>query len=173
MIHQSPDEHSPTVPTASAVGAVGAVDAVGKPYDPWRDLRENWPDIDAVVEPMAGYLLGELRYPVIALRAGTSAAQQRCTLTHELVHLERGVTDCGPWAGREEVLVHSEVARRLISLTALGGAIRELGGDHDVGALAQLLDVDRQTALLRLQRLTAAERAWLRAALGTEPGWVA
>lgn len=142
-------------------------------YDPWRDLLENWPELDVVVEPMPGKLLGELRYPVIALRSGTSAAQQRCTLAHELVHLERGVEDCGPWAGREEVLVHSEAARRLVSLASLAGAIRELGGDHDVGALAQVLDVDRQTVLLRLRRLTTVERARLRAAVGTDPGWVA
>jgi hypothetical protein len=145
----------------------------GEPFDPWLYLREGWPEIDVVIEPMSGLLLGELRYPVIALRSGTSAAQRRCTLAHELVHLERGVTDCGPWNAREERQVHAEAARRLISIGALAGAIRELGGDHDLAALAHLLDVDRQTATLRMQLLSGAERSRLRAAIGSEPGWVA
>jgi IrrE N-terminal-like domain len=142
-------------------------------YDPWRDLRDNWPEIDVVIKPMAGRLLGELRHPVIALRAGTSAAQRRCTLAHELVHLERGVSDCGPWAQREEWQVHAEVARRLVTVDQLGVAMREVGGDHDVGALAQLLDVDAQTTRLRLQLLTATERARLRSRIGPASGWVA
>lgn len=143
------------------------------PYDPWRDLRENWPEIETVLEPMAGRLLGELRYPVIALRADSSPAQRRCTLAHELVHLERGVLDCGPWAAREELLVHTEAARRLLPLPQLAGALRELGGDADLGGLAQLLDVDRQTAQLRLARLAADERRWLRARVDASRSWAA
>lgn len=142
-------------------------------YDPWRDLLENWPELEVISEPMSGRLLGELRYPVIALRSGTSAAQRRCTLAHELVHLERGGWDCGPWAGREEQLVHAEAARRLVPLGTLGLALRELGGDHDLAALAQLLDVDRQTARLRLALLSSPERRRLRAAVAPPSGWVA
>ncbi|MEO8888786.1 MAG: ImmA/IrrE family metallo-endopeptidase, partial [Jatrophihabitantaceae bacterium] len=142
-------------------------------YDPWRELRENWPEIEVVSEPMSGGLLGELRYPVIALRSGTSAAQRRCTLAHELVHLERGVIDCGPWSAREELRVHAEAARRLVGLTALARAMSELGGDHDVGALAGLVDVDQQTMRLRLRLLTPRERSRLRAAMGPASGWVA
>jgi hypothetical protein len=132
-------------------------------YDPWRDLAEHWPEIAVVVEPMPGLLLGELRYPVIALRAGTSAAQRRCTLAHELVHLERGVRDCGPWTAREELHVHAEAAIRLVRPLDLERGLRELGGDADIAALAQLLDVDTQTARVRLQLVTPAERARIRA----------
>jgi hypothetical protein len=137
-------------------------------YNPWRDLRENWPAITVVIEPMAGRLLGELRYPLIALRAGTSAAQRRCTLAHELIHLERGVADCGPWAAREELLVHSEAARRLITADQLATAMAELSGDVDHAALAQLLDVDRQTLRLRLDLMSDSERTRLRAELDPE-----
>jgi hypothetical protein len=126
-------------------------------YDPWADLTENWPEVDVVIEPMTGRLLGELRYPVIALRAGTSAAQRRCTLTHEIVHLERGGADCGPWARREEMLVHREVARRLIPLPVLTAAARELGADGDLARLAQALAVDRETLRCRLAMLTPEE----------------
>ena len=61
-------------------------------YDPWRDLAVHWPDVEVRIEPMTGSLLGVLRYPVIVLRAGTSAAQRRCTLTHEIVHLSAAST---------------------------------------------------------------------------------
>ena len=75
------------------------------PYDPWADLRQNWPDVKVVIEPMTDDLLGEVRDDgrLIALRADTSAAQRRCTLTHELVHLERGILDCGPWCSARRV----------------------------------------------------------------------
>lgn len=126
-------------------------------YDPWRDLAVNWPEIDVLIEPMGGRLLGVLRYPVIALRAGTSAAQRRCTLAHEIVHLERGVGDCGPWSGREELLVHREVARRLIPIADLASAVRYLGGSAVLAELAQVLEVDLETARLRLDMLTTDE----------------
>jgi hypothetical protein len=130
-------------------------------YDPWRDLHDNWPGIQVVIEAMSGRLLGELRYPVIALRAGTTAAQRRCTLAHEIVHLERGLRDCGLWAAREERQVHAEAARRLIRAEDLAAAIRNLGGADDVGALAQALDVDLETLRLRLVLLSPAERAYI------------
>jgi hypothetical protein len=134
-------------------------------YDPWADLRRNWPEVRIVVEPMAGQLLGELRYPVIALRSETSAAQRRCTLAHEIVHLERGVDDWGPWAAREERAVHAVAARRLVTLARLDRSLREAGGDGDLAALAHLLDVDQETARVRLRGLTSGERSWLRSRL--------
>jgi hypothetical protein len=139
--------------------------AYDAPYDPWADLAQNWPDVEVRIETMRGLLLGQLRYPVIALRAGTSAAQRRCTLAHEIVHLERGTGDCGPWAVREEVLVHAEAARRLCRLDDLAAAVRALGGEPDFGSLAQALEVDQQTLALRLERLTATDRRALRVAL--------
>jgi hypothetical protein len=131
-------------------------------YNPWRDLRDNWPEVRVVIEPMSGHLLGELRYPTIALRAGTSAAQRRCTLTHELVHLERGIRDCGPWAAREERYVHSEVARRLISTELLMWAICDAGGTSDLARVAQSLDVDQETLDCRLELITGSERVRIR-----------
>jgi hypothetical protein len=122
-------------------------------YDPWTDLAENWPQVDVVVRPMRGTLLGELRYPVIALRAGTS--------THEIVHLERGVTDCGPWAAREERRVEVAVAQRLLPIDLLVATYREGSGADRPSALARLADVDLDTWLLRLRTLTKDERALL------------
>ncbi|MDQ2836720.1 MAG: ImmA/IrrE family metallo-endopeptidase [Actinomycetota bacterium] len=144
------------------------------PYDPWLDVRQNWPQVQVVIEVMAGDLLGEVRNggSVIALRADTSAAQRRCTLTHELVHLERGIFNCGPWLQREELLVHATVATRLIPLDALISAIRDLGGPDDQAALAHWLDVDSETLALRLARLTTSERRRLRRGLARQsPLW--
>lgn len=139
-------------------------------YDPWRELAANWPAVEVVIEPMTGSLLGELRYPIIALRAGTSAAQRRCTLTHELVHLERDTGECGPFARREEAVVHAEVARRLVRGSDLIAAVRALGAGRDLAALADALDVDRETLMLRLDQLTPAERRSVQLATG-EPLW--
>lgn len=132
-------------------------------YHPWRELRDRWPEVEVRIEPLPGDLLGELRYPVISLRAGTSAAQRRCTLTHELVHLERGAGDCGRWAAREEHLVHAEVARRLVPIDLLIRAIRDSGGTAEPAALAALLDVDTETLVLRVRLLTRPERSRIRA----------
>jgi hypothetical protein len=139
---------------------------MGTPYDPWRDIAENWPELEVLVEPMEDDLLGTVCWPVIALRAGTSAAQMRCTLTHELVHLERGIRECGPWADREELAVHSEVALRLIPIESLADAVAELGGTEPRRALAGLLHVDGETLDLRLAKLTRRERAIVRARAG-------
>jgi hypothetical protein len=132
-------------------------------YDPWLHVAMVWPELDIVSEPMTGSLLGELRYPVIALRADSSAAQRRCTLAHELVHLERGVPPGGLWAAREELIVHAVAARRLIRLEELGRALRDAGGDADLAALARGLEADSHTVRTRLAHLTAAERRQLRA----------
>lgn len=144
------------------------------PYDPWADVRDNWPQVRVVIEPMTGDLLGEVRDDglVIALRAGTSAAQRRCTLAHEIVHLERGILDCGPWLQREEVQVHTEVSLRLIPLAALADAVRALGGADDQAALAQWLEVDSETLAMRVSRLSAGDRRTLRRLLARQtPLW--
>ncbi|UQX87983.1 hypothetical protein M6D93_17010 [Jatrophihabitans telluris] len=134
-------------------------------YDPWQDLARNWPGVEALIEPLEDDLLGEIREfrdgrLQITLRANTTSGQRRCTLAHEIVHLERGLDDCGPWQSREESAVHEEVARRLIGLNALIDAARYTGDDH--AALAAALDVDQETLQLRLGLLTSAERRRLR-----------
>ena len=118
---------------------------------------------EVVIENLAADLLGETRWPPlrIALARASSAAQRRCTLAHEIVHLERGVADCGPWAAREETYVHAEAARRLISSDELFAAVRALGGSQNVVELAALLDVDVQTVRVRLDGLDPHERGLL------------
>jgi hypothetical protein len=163
-----------TPPSAHRRSPLTSASHQSAPYDPWLDLRQNWPHVKVVIEPMTGDLLGEVRDDgqLIALRADTSAAQRRCTLTHELVHLERGILDCGPWLQREEDLVHAEVSQRLIPLASLAAAIREVGGVDDPAAIAHWLDVDSETLAVRLERMRSAERRLLRRALARQsPLW--
>jgi Zn-dependent peptidase ImmA (M78 family) len=119
---------------------------------------------------LAGGLLGETRWPplCIALAKQSSAAQRRCTLAHEIVHLERGFGECGLWADREERQVHAEAARRLISTPELAEAIRALGGSQNLSELAVLLNVDTQTVRVRLQLLDRPERRLLHACTGND-----
>src|SRR5580765_8880492 len=124
-------------------------------YDPWRDLAARWPGLEVRVAPLSGDLLGELCYPVITRRAGTSAAQRRCTLAHEIVHLDRGIEYCGPFAAREELLVHREAARRLVTVADLAAAVRGPGAADSAATLAAALDVD--TLTVRLALLTPRE----------------
>lgn len=131
-------------------------------YDPWVDLRQNWPEVVVRIEPLPGRLLGELCYPVIVLRADTSPGQLRCTLTHEIVHLERGVRDCGQWLAREEWYVDREVALRLLPIDILAPAIRDAGGVEDLSEIARQLDVDVATLTMRLSLLTRSERSRVR-----------
>jgi Zn-dependent peptidase ImmA (M78 family) len=123
---------------------------------------DNWPEVVVRVEPLPGRLLGELCYPIIALAADSSPAQRRCTLVHEIVHLERGVRDCGPWLAREEYYVDRVVALRLLPLDVLAPAIRDAGGVEDLTEIARQLDVDTQTLAMRLSLLTSADRARVR-----------
>jgi hypothetical protein len=135
-------------------------DPVFTGYDPWRDLADNHPHIRVVLVPMRGDLLGELREAglVIALRSGTTAAQRRCTLTHELVHLERGIRECGPWQQREELAVHREAARRLIPMGALLRGVTVAAHSSGTGLLADELGVDSDTLDVRLASLNRSER---------------
>lgn len=138
-------------------------------YDPYRDLCERWPEVSVVAEALPGDLLGEVRDGgrLVVLRRGTSAAQRRCTLAHEIVHLERGLPRCrGVLLAREEAAVHAVAARRLLPTDLLAEALLVVGRDDD-RSLAAYLEVDRATLRLRRRVLTAAEIALLRSAIRT------
>ncbi|WP_208379071.1 ImmA/IrrE family metallo-endopeptidase [Cumulibacter soli] len=93
--------------------------------------------------------------PRITLREDLLQAERRSTLTHELVHLERG-----PLAGemvldaREEETVEREAARRLISLEQLVYALQWSSNEHE---LAEDLWVDVAMIRARFRALTPFE----------------
>lgn len=122
-------------------------------YDPYLSLRQR-PDLTVVwgVEmPECGRWYDRLQ--TMLVRTGLSQAERRCTVTHELVHAERGDTSC-------DDSVHQEAARRLIPLEALAEAA--VYHHEDLVALAEDLWVDLDTLRTRLDHLHPAERGYLR-----------
>ncbi|MFC2623676.1 MAG: ImmA/IrrE family metallo-endopeptidase [Propionibacterium acidifaciens] len=93
---------------------------------------------------------------VVTVDCRLSAAQRRCTLAHELVHVERGPVPADPWlAAREEAAVEAEAARRLIGIDALADA---LAWSSQPAEIADELGVDVQTLMVRVGGLSVAER---------------
>ena len=80
-------------------------------------------------------------------------AQRRCTLAHELAHIELGhINGATP---REEAAAREHAARRMISLDRLIDALRWADNLEEV---ADELWVDHQTLIDRLDTLTDDER---------------
>lgn len=84
-------------------------------------------------------------------------AERRSTLTHELIHVDRGIASPIHIA-REERYVDVLAARRLIPLPALLQGLQWTDDDYE---LAEELWTDVHTVRVRRQNLTLTERAWL------------
>jgi hypothetical protein len=86
-------------------------------------------------------------------------AERRCTLTHELVHRERGPVPADPAsAAREELIVDEITARRLITLPHLVDGLRWTRHPRE---LADHLWVDQPTLRTRMSTLDPIETAEL------------
>lgn len=97
-------------------------------------------------------------------------AERRCTLTHELVHRERGpVPHDLAEADREEQIVNEISARRLITLPSLVDGPRWTRGPHQ---LAEPLWVDRPTLNTRMASLDPVEVAELENRLNGDWLWI-
>ena len=128
-------------------------------YDPWGEVPAGW-SVDFAAMPARGMCRWSRRSILLDIRL--SRAEERCTLTHELVHAERG--EFPRWATtREEAAVNAEAARRLIPLDALGEA---LAWSLHPAVAAEELDVDPSTLEALLRDLAAAEVEALRRRLG-------
>lgn len=103
-------------------------------FHPWRHLADTHPDLQVnCAANLRPGRMGVWCSPMeIALSHLLGQAGRRCTLTHELVHVERGPVSADPrLAGREERAVDEIAARRLIPLGELIDAIRWGQGDPD------------------------------------------
>lgn len=87
--------------------------------------------------------------------------ERRCTITHEVIHVERGHT--GGCDETAEARVRRESARRLITIRELGEALA-FHGELDLEGVADELWVDVDTLRVRLdpRNLHPAERHYLR-----------
>lgn len=130
---------------------------------PWRRLRHlvhvtlTWHD---------GGPAGLTRFATstISLRRGMSQAERRCTLMHELLHVERGPA-LTTLAAREERRVNREAARLMLpDLKPVADALA--WADQDLAEAADELWVDVGTLRARLEHLHPAERHYLTRRLG-------
>ncbi|WP_338020921.1 hypothetical protein [Rhodococcus sp. YH1] len=94
---------------------------------------------------------------------------RRCTLTHEIIHLERGPVPHHPYfAAIEEHIVEVLSARRLITLPHLLDA---LAWTQHPFELAEELWTDVDTVTTRVQHLTREERAHINRELARRQPW--
>ena len=133
-------------------------------YHPWRRFRglARW---TLTQTTLPGDLAGLTIWPagVVALDCRLSQVERRCTICHELVHIERGpVPDDDRLAAREESTVEREVARRLIELQPLGEA---LAWSRHISEAADALWVTEDVLRARLNCLQPSERSYLDARL--------
>lgn len=125
---------------------------------PWRRLRDlphvtlQWHD---------GGPKGRTTFATntISIRRGLSWAQRRCTVLHELLHIERGPALEGALAAREEERVRRETARLMLpDVKMIGEAIAWALSEEEC---AEELGVDVPVLRYRLKHLHPSERAWL------------
>jgi hypothetical protein len=134
-------------------------------------LRDHYVDVDVscrhrLPERVMGLQLGRR----IWLARGLTQAERRCTLTHELVHLERGPVPTDPVAAaREERIVDEIAARRLIPVEALADGLRWTRHPLD---LADHLWVDQPTLTARMATLDPLEVAELEHHLEDQWLWI-
>ena len=125
------------------------------PWNPWEELREHWEHVTLHYAPSLE-VSDALAYTDgaenIWILDGLTVAERRCTLTHELIHLER--RDEGHQGDKIERLVEREAARRLIPLDNL----LEADWAQPLEKIADDLWVDEATLEVRLATLGEAER---------------
>jgi hypothetical protein len=142
-------------------------------WHPWQHAGEHYPHVTISCRH-------ELPHRVWGLQSGhmiwlcrrLNQARRRCTLTHELIHLERGPVPTEPIArAKEERAVSVTAARRLIPIAALIDAYRWCPGGN-VSELAEELWVDVPTLRVRMTALDPFEVAELEHQLDGDWLWI-
>ncbi len=127
-------------------------------WNPWRTLATRYSHVTVVCEhELPRGIAGLWRDDTIWLCRNLTQAERRSVLTHELIHIERGLPPRHLLA-REEDRVDELAARRLVRLTDLARGLHWTSNAHE---LAEELWTDAHTIRVRLDTLTAEERAWL------------
>jgi hypothetical protein len=129
-------------------------------WNPWRHIGENYPHITVIRHhELPGTLWGLQFANQIWLCRRLDQARRRCTLAHEIVHLERGpVPVDAVGLAKEERIVSQLAAQRLIPLTDLVDALR---WTREPNQLAEVLWVDVPTLRARMESLDPIEVAQL------------
>jgi hypothetical protein len=130
-------------------------------WSPWRHLRENHPTITVYEYELPGTYLGCTDHDkgLIYVDSRLNQAERRCTLAHEIGHLERGPVPKQPLAAiREELAVDKWAAEKLIRVQDLISAFR---WTSDLNEAAEELWVDQNMLLARLRWMSPADRTLL------------
>lgn len=122
-------------------------------FDPWQLLR-TLPHITLVWADLNSKSALTNGTDTVWLDRQLLQVERRCSLTHELIHIERGHTSCPPNAAELEVRV--ETARRLIPMSEL---IEHKRWSRSVEELADCLFVTPHVLLDRIGYLSDSERA--------------
>lgn len=123
---------------------------------PWRDLRSR-PHITVIWTDLGDRLGATDGHSTVWLDDQQLQVERRCTLAHELAHIDLGHTSgC---SDRDEIQASRLAARRLIRLDQLADAL--VWSQH-LDVVAEALWVDVPTLRARLDHLHPAERHYLR-----------
>ncbi|WP_104087926.1 ImmA/IrrE family metallo-endopeptidase [Arthrobacter sp. GMC3] len=134
-------------------------------FHPWGILRKlghirlTWADLPVGV---LGYTNG---VDEIVMDKRLLQVERRCTLTHELVHIEYGHTRCQSMKVERQVC--AEASRRLIPIEQM---LKHVPWARNLQELAEELWVTRTVLDDRIQCLTKDEWALIDA-LETQSGW--
>lgn len=124
---------------------------------PWRRLREL---AHVTLEWHDGGPMGLTTHSTatISLRRGLTWEERRCTVQHEIVHVERGPVPRG-LREKDEEYVRRETALLMIpDIRPVGDAIAWALSEDEA---AQELGVDVPVLRYRLRHMSPMERAWL------------
>ena len=120
---------------------------------PWSTLLQAHPDTAVwPTSSLPSTVLGCTDGTSIWLTVEQTVAEARCTLVHELIHLERGHSTCQP--PDVEADVAREAAQRLIPIDELADALTQARSELEA---AELLWVDVDTLRTRLAFLDDVE----------------
>lgn len=133
-------------------------------YCPWRDLGNRFPGVHLAVHSLAPARAAWLPVErVLLLDRGLTVTQGRCTLAHEIAHMDLGhhPTGLGHFDRRQEREADGLAGRRLLPLDVLVEAIKS---GWDLPTAADELFVTVELLHDRMDRLHPAERHALRSA---------
>lgn len=145
--------------------ALGRTTLCSEPWSPFRYLRRHWPQVAVHEVELPPGLLGcvDQGRGVIWLDSRLDQAEKRCTLTHEIGHLERGGGLCDPtFEAAEERAIDAWAARLLIPIREL---MRAFQWSTHLAEIADELWVDEHMLRARLRGLTDEEQDMVMAAI--------
>jgi Zn-dependent peptidase ImmA (M78 family) len=142
-------------------------------WHPWKHAGEHYPHVTISCQQELPHRVWGLQLGhMIWLCRRLNQVRRRCTLTHELIHLERGPVPTEPMARiKEERVVSALAARRLIPVAALIDAYRWCPAGSPA-ELAEELWVDIPTLRIRMKNLDPFEVAELEHELNGDWLWI-